>query len=388
MKIHNKNTGLLFLVGFCLWALGFTLKEEEEQNVFDIDYLRRVYSLEDPTKWPTPELDSLIDKNTFEDIGVLPKVVHPSYNPYSRDKANLGKQLFFDPRLSSSEQIACASCHNPELGWTDNVTRSFGHNRQTGKRNAMTLLNVGHALDLFWDGRALSLEDQVKFPIMDTLEMNHPLSLAVDRIAGIEGYRPWFEKAFGDGEVTLQRIQYAIATYERTIKSRRSKFDKFISGDTSALTDQEVLGLHLYRTKARCINCHNTPYFSDNQFHNDGQTLFGSKFEDLGRYIITGDLADVGKFRTPTLREANRTGPWMHHGHFPTLKDVVEYYNLGNPAPIQRRYLNTPRDSLLPRTSPLLQRLYLEQNEKEALIAFIKTLSTPNKRVPIPKPLF
>ena len=127
MKIHNKNIGLIFLVGFCLWGLGFTLKEEEEYNVFDIDYLRRVYSLEDPIKWPTPELDSLIDKNAFQDIGVLPKVVHPTYNPYSRDKANLGKQLFFDPRLSSSEQIACASCHNPELGWTDNVTRSFGH---------------------------------------------------------------------------------------------------------------------------------------------------------------------------------------------------------------------------------------------------------------------
>lgn len=377
-KLLIIGAGVLFGVSV---LSGLTVKPGEAGTLAD---LRARYSSGDYTKWPSPHLDSLVDKETFRDIGVLPKAEHPGYNPYSKEKARLGKTLFFDPRLSSSGQIACASCHNPELGWTDNLTRSFGHDRQTGKRNAMTILNVAHATSLFWDGRAASLEEQVKFPIMDALEMNEILPLAVDKIASIQGYKPLFIKAFGDDSVTTKRIQYAIATYERSINSPATKFDKFISGNSEIYTDQEVRGLHLFRTKARCINCHNTPYFSDNQFHNDGQTLFGSKHEDLGRYYITKEKDDIGKFRTPTLREVARTGPWMHNGHFPSLLDVVEFYDLGNPAPIQRKYLGTPRDSLLPKTSPLLQKLYLDQQEKEALIAFMKTLSTPNRRVTIP----
>lgn len=379
----NKKT--LIILVLLIFTLNAFHRVNRDARSTDLEYLRRVYSLLSSEHWPESQLDSLVDRRTFQDIGRLPKVEYPAHNPYSKEKEALGKLLFFDPRLSSSGQIACASCHNPELGWTDKITRSFGHNRQTGKRNAMTIMNVGHAGELFWDGRATSLEDQVQFPIMDTLEMNQPLALAVNKISSIKAYRPLFEKAFGDDTVTLKHIQYAVATYERTVKSSTSRFDRFISGDSSIFTDLEVFGLHLFRTKAQCINCHNTPYFSDNGFHNDGQTLFGSKKEDLGRYYVTGKVDDIGKFRTPTLREVSQTGPWMHHGHFPTLLDVIEYYNLGNPAPIQKRYLGTPRDSLLPKTSPLLKKLYLEQEEKEALIAFIKTLSTPRQRVSIPK---
>ncbi|MEL6560241.1 MAG: cytochrome-c peroxidase [Bacteroidota bacterium] len=382
MKYRNIIVMAIFFCGFTAFH-----QISQVQEVYEIDELRVLYSLSDSDEWPAPTLSKDIDQNTFEDIGELPKAEHPDYNPYSREKAVLGKRLFFDPRLSSSGQIACASCHNPELSWTDKVTRSFGHNRQTGKRNAMTLLNVGHAQNLLWDGRANSLEDQVRFPIMDSLEMNQPLNIAVEKIAAINGYRKLFQEAFGEETVTLRHIQFAIATYERTIRSTTSKFDRFISGDSAAFTDQEVLGLHTFRTKAGCINCHNTPYFSDNQFHNDGQTLFGSKHEDFGRYYVTGNLEDIGKFRTPTLREVANTGPWMHHGHFPTMLDVIEYYNLGNPAPIQKRYLNTPRDSLLPQTSPILKKLMLDKEEKEALMAFIQTLSTSPRRVVIPKTL-
>ena len=359
-------------------------KTEHKEEYTNIANLKAIYSNGDNTKWPTPNLDSTVDKKAFKDIGALPKLQHPEYNPFSKEKSKLGKTLFFDPRLSVSGQIACASCHNPELAWTDNSTRSFGHDRQTGARNSMTILNVGFAHSLFWDGRASSLEDQARFPIGDPLEMNEKLNIAVDKIAKIEGYKPLFKAAFGNDTISLQRIQYAIATFERTVNSYKTKFDKFVEGDSTKLNNQEVLGLHLFRTKARCINCHNTPYFSDNQFHNDGQTLFSTKDEDFGRYNVTKNMDDIGKIRTPTLREVARTGPWMHNGHFPSLLDVVQFYNLGNPAVVQKKYLGKGRDSLIPTNSPILKKLNLEKNEIEALIAFMETLSSSRGRTLIP----
>ncbi|WMI64812.1 cytochrome c peroxidase [Aestuariibaculum sp. YM273] len=356
-----------------------------KEDYTNITYLKSVYSSGDTSKWPEPNLDSTVSKSEFEDIGALGKVKFPDDNPYSKEKEKLGKTLFFDPRLSVSGQIACASCHNPELAWTDNSTRSFGHNRQTGARNSMTIFNSGFAHSLFWDGRATSLEDQARFPIKDPLEMNEELNIAVDKIAEIKGYKPLFQAAFGNDSVSLKRIQYAIATFERTVTSYKTRFDKFVEGDSTKLSNQEVLGLHIFRTKARCINCHNTPYFSDNQFHNDGQTLFGTKFEDFGRYNVTKNIEDIGKFRTPTLREVSRTGPWMHHGHFPSLLDVVELYNLGNPAPIQKRYLGTERDTLIPEISPILKKLDLNKTEIDALLAFLETLSSSRGRILIPE---
>lgn len=359
-------------------------KSIEEPKYIDIQELRKLYSGGDASKWPAAELHESIDKSKFQDIGVLPPVPYPDYNPYSKEKESLGKILFFDPRLSLSGQIACASCHNPELGWTDNLTRSFGHDRQTGKRNSMTILNSAYATSLFWDGRAKSLEDQAQFPIGDPLEMNEKLTIAVDKIAEIKGYNGLFEAAFGNKKVNLQRIQYALATFERSVTSPKSKFDQFISGKSEAYTDAQVKGLHLFRTKAQCINCHNTPYFSDNQFHNDGQTLFGTKNEDFGRYNVTKNVKDIGKFRTPTLREVVNTKPWMHHGHFPSLLDVVELYNLGNASPVQKKYLGTVRDSLIPKVDPMLKKLDLSKEETSDLLAFIETLSTPTKRIMIP----
>ncbi|MBD0830865.1 cytochrome-c peroxidase [Aestuariibaculum sediminum] len=379
MKTKLLSLAVLIILSAC------KSESKQDDKYTNITHLKAIYSSGDQSKWPEPNLDSLIEKSKFQDIGALPKVTFPENNPYSKEKEKLGKTLFFDPRLSVSGQIACASCHNPELAWTDNSTRAFGHDRQTGARNSMTILNSGFAHELFWDGRASSLEDQAQFPIKDPVEMNENLGIAVDKIAQIEGYKPLFKEAFGNDSISLKRIQFAIATFERTVNSYKTRFDKFVEGDSTKLTNQEVLGLHLFRTKARCINCHNTPYFSDNQFHNDGQTLFGTKHEDFGRYNVTKNIEDIGKFRTPTLREVNRTGPWMHHGHFPSLLDVVELYNLGNPAPIQKKYLGTPRDSLIPTTSPILQRLDLNKTEIEALIAFMQTLSSSRGRIIIPE---
>ncbi len=369
--------GLIFLNLSCK-------HQSETQEYQSLAELRKLYASGDPAIWPNPNLDSSVVVG-FKDIGHLPEVQHPESNPYSEEKADLGKKLFFDPRLSLSGQIACASCHNSELAWTDNITRSFGHDRQNGKRNAMTIMNAAFAHELFWDGRAKSLEDQARFPIADQVEMNEKLTIAVDKIDAVAGYKPLFESAFGTVEVSLERIQKAIATFERTIVSHTSKFDRFIDNRPELFTDEEVLGLHLFRTKARCINCHNTGYFSDNQYHNDGQVLFGTKDEDFGRFHVTGDTTDIGKFRTPTLREVARTGPWMHHGHFPSLRDVVEFYNLGNPQVVQKKYRGTPRDSLIPELSPILQKLNLSREEMDALEAFMRTLSSGDTRMRAPE---
>ena len=379
------KTTLLFLFIGIFGFYGFVqLSSDHDGNYESIQELRNLYSSGDSKNWPKPLLEPSVDASTFQDIGVLPKMTYPANNPYSKEKADLGKTLFFDPRLSSSGQIACANCHNPELAWTDNLTRSFGHDRQTGGRNAMTILNVGFATSFFWDGRAPSLESQSVMPIQDQLEMKQHLRLAVKKIQSINGYKLLFENAFTDKKVSQDNIEKAIATFERTIVSPPSKFDKFISGQSNLFTDDEVVGLHLYRTKANCISCHNSPYFSDNQFHNDGQMLFGTKNEDFGRFNHTKNMADLGKFRTPTLREVSRTGPWMHHGHFPSILDVVEFYNLGNPSPIQEKYKGTKRDSLQGKTSPILRKLQLSKTEVNQLVTFISTLATPTSRMKMP----
>ena len=362
-------------VGIAL--LSFTNNEEP-----DIAALRKAYSSNDYSQWPKPILEEAAKKG-FRDIGVLDSMPYPADNKPSAEKRDLGKMLFFDPRLSASGQIACGTCHEPQLGWGDGKRVSNGHDRKTGRRNAMTLLNVGYYETFFWDGRAHSLEDQARFPVQDHVEMNMDVTEMEKKVKQFKGYESMFQKAFGSSEISLDKIFKAIATFERSIVSSPSRFDLFVQGRKDALKDEEVLGLHIYRTKAGCINCHNTPFFSDNQFHNDGQTLFASVNEDLGRYLITHDLADVGKFKTPTLRESANTGPWMHHGNFPSLKDVVFFYDKGNPSPIQKKYQGD-RDSLLPKTDPMLRKLNLSEREVDALVSFLQSITTTPKRMNTP----
>lgn len=368
------------LAGIFLLLLGFV---QEQEEIPDFAFLRTIYASGDPSTWPTPHLDDDL-KAGFQDIGPLGTTPYPDYNPYSKEKAILGKLLFFEPRLSASKQISCANCHDPQLGWGDGKSVSHGHDRRVGKRNSMTLYNVGHYDHLFWDGRSASLEEQLLSPLTDSVEMNTPVEIAVANIAAIPGYRRYFEAAFGDTTITIQRIQYAVATFERGIRSLPSRFDRFVSGDKNALNNQEIWGMHLFRTKARCINCHNSPLFSDNQFHNDGQALYGSRQEDFGYYHVTHEQKDIGAFRTPSLRNVSLTGPWMHHGNFPTLADVVVYYNLGNPAPIQR---HVQIDSaMLPIHSPRLKKLHLNKQEVDAIISFLGAISSSvQQRVESPK---
>lgn len=367
----------LTYLSFLLIVLLISCNEEITNDYEDVSYLRKVYSSGNNENWPNPNLHESVDVSSFEDIGALSHVVYPENNPYTKEKADLGEDLFFDPRLSSSGQIACASCHNPKKGWTDGIEKSIGHKGIMGKRNAMTIINIAHSSSLFWDGRVKTLEEQVSFPIEDPIEMNENFGIALSRIANLPYYKEKFAIAFKDGKVSDENLRKAVATFQRTIQSNDSKFDQFVKGNDTIFSDEEVLGLHLYRTKANCISCHNTPYFSDNQFHNDGQTLLGSRHEDLGLFNITKDTADLGKFRTPTLREIELTGPWMHHGNFPTLKDVVQYYNHGNPAPISKKHLKTndKRIAVL-KSSEILEPLQLTNEEVDYIIQFLKTLSS------------
>jgi cytochrome c peroxidase len=346
---------------------------------WDFGQLRKWYS-RPPAQWPAPTLEKEV---AHVELGKLPPVPYPDDNPYSAAKATLGRQLFFDPRMSVSNQIACATCHDPELGWGDGRKNSFGHNRQQGRRNAPTLLNAGHWKILFWDGRAASLEEQVAFPIQDHLEMNQDIPGLLAKLNAIPGYRQQFRDVFQADSITFDLVAKAIATFERRIVSYTSRFDLFLDGKYEALSDQALLGLHLFRTKAGCMNCHHGPLFSDQKFHNDGFTFFGRPDEDLGLYVLSKKPEDVGRFRTASLRDVAFTAPWMHTGTMQNLDEIIFMYNQGMPQPIPQKYLDDPRPK--PVTSHLLKPLRLTETERQALRAFLEAISARPGPLRIPE---
>ncbi len=365
-------------------CLNNSVKKDLQQKKDFIGHLRQLYSSGDSSKWPKPVLDPE-SALSFSEIGHLPDIQFPADNPYSAEKALLGKTLFFDPRLSKSNQIACASCHDPELGWCDNRTFSFGHDRQLGTRNAMSILNAAYVKELFWDGRAGSLEHQSQMPIEDVREMGEHIDIAAGKIAKIKGYEVLFEKAFGDKAVSKDRISKAIATFERTVKSVPGKFDQFIDGKSEVYTDDELMGLHLFRTKAQCINCHNSGYFSNNKFENIGTSLLGEKGEDPGRYLATKKAEDAGKFRVPGLREVARTGPYFHNGSMADLSEVIRFYSNGNPEHSQKRSTLREGKVLHSEKSGMVRMLELSEEEISQLEAFLRTLSSKPEKVSMPE---
>jgi len=377
----KKTSGFVFILVLFISLASWQNYIPSDETYYSLSELKKLYSSGDKSKWPKPLLDSTV--TDFEDIGVLAKPEFPADNLFSEAKRELGKVLFFDPRLSSSGQIACASCHDPELGWGDGKRVSNGHDRVPGLRNSKPIINVAYSKIFFWDGRAATLEEQARFPIEDSKEMNSHMDIAVTNIKKIKGYEKLFEDSYGNREITQDKILKAIATFERTIISKKSRFDRFIEGDSSKLSNQEVKGLHLFRTKARCLNCHNTALFSDNKFHNVGLTYYGRKYEDLGRYNVTKKPEDIGKFKTPSLREITRTGPYMHNGLFPEIRGVLNMYNVGMPN--QRRKPEQENDTLFPVNSPLLHRLDLNEEELQALEAFLGSISSVIYREPAPE---
>jgi cytochrome c peroxidase len=335
-----------------------------------------LYSRE-KSRWPAPHIDEEA-KNHFSELGLLPTVTYPSNNPYSGAKADLGKKLFFDPRLSGSRQISCASCHDPDLAFADGRTVSFGHGRTELKRNAPSVVNTAFNEVLFWDGRAMSLEQQAADVVLNAEEMHATAKVVRERLSKIQQYTNDFLAAFGDPEVTLTRVAQAIATFERTLTSRGNAFDSFLRGKTNALSDAAIRGLHLFRTTARCLNCHNGPNFTDGRFHNEGLTYYGRKYEDLGRYGVTKDPKDVGRFKTPSLRNVTRTAPYMHNGLF-DLDGVLNMYNAGMPTSLRRP--DQRSDPLFPEKSPLLKPLGLNKQDLADLKEFLGALTETRVRM-------
>lgn len=329
---------------------------------------------QDVGQWPSFEVDPGVNA---AELGELQELHEVPWHTAETEK--LGKILFFDPILSGSRQIACASCHEPLLGWTDGRQVSFGHDRTPGRRNSMTLLNAAHFDQLFWDGAGENLLSLIPMPIENPAEMNANLVDVIHRLENIDGYAAEFEQAFGTPEINRERMAQAIGAFIRTLQSRTSQFDRFVRGEYDQLSDQEIEGLHLFRTKARCMNCHHGPLFSDRRFHHTGLSYIGRRFEDLGRFYVTGEMGDRGKFRTPSLRDLIFTRPWMHNGLFTDFTGILRMYNHG--ITFSSRYV--PKE---PALSPLIKPLGLEKSEIQALEAFLKALSQ-HPRIVRPPPL-
>ena len=253
----------------------------------------------------------------------LPPVAHPKDNPPSEEKILLGKQLYFDPRLSSDGTISCASCHDPKKGWSNGEAVATGVGGQKGGRSAPTVINSAYFKFQFWDGRAGSLEEQALGPIQNPIEMNLTLEQVVEKLNGIPGYKEQFQKVFGT-DVTSEGIAKAIAAFERTVLSGDAPYDKFKAGDKSALSEAAQRGMKLFFGKANCSACHSGHSFTDFAFHN-----IGYDSEDVGRVAISKLKGDTGAMKTPTLRDIAKSGPYMHNGGLATLEDVVAHYNKG-----------------------------------------------------------
>lgn len=347
----------------------------------DMAMLRAAY--EQPVHcWPAP---TVADGVAWQEIGPLSPVPFPEDNAYSASKAALGKLLFFDPRLSSSGQIACVSCHDPHLGWADGRAVPFGHDRRAGGRNALTIINAGYLQTVFWDGRAGTLEQQTLMAMVNPREMNADLNQVMHTLKRIPEYRAAFEQVFGDDDISPDTVARAITTFVRTVTSRTSRFDRFMRGEHRFLSDEQVRGLHLFRTQAGCMNCHHGPLLTDGGFHNIGLHFFGRLKEDLGRYDVTGKIEDIGKFRTPGLRDVTFTGPWLHNGLMLTLEGLLNIYNAGGAEISTHNPLRD--DPRYPENSPLLKPLGLSKQDIRALEAFLESISRqPSLVAPPPLP--
>jgi cytochrome c peroxidase len=288
----------------------------------------------------------------------------------SAAKTALGRELFFDARLSRDERVSCATCHQPDKGFSNGERFAAGVGGKMGTRNVPSLFNVGLGGSFFWDGRAATLEAQALGPIENPVEMDmRPADLAA-RLNGIVGYREQFQKVFG-GDANPERIAIALASFERTLVSDDTPFDRYLRGDKKALPADALRGMRLFFGEARCANCHKGPTLSDGLFHNVG----AADPDDPGRRAVTGKETDHGAFRTPQLREVGRTAPYMHNGRFKTLREVIRHYNFGGVTNQE----NDHRDAEL-------QVLYLADDQVDDLVAFLDHgLTTPSKENASPR---
>ncbi len=292
-------------------------------------------------------------------LGLVPRIF-PRDNPYSKEKAELGRLLYFDTRLSADNTIACASCHQPDLGFSDGQPTSAGIGGQRGGRNAPTVINRAYSVEQFWDGRAPTLEEQAKGPIASEIEMGNTHAKVVATLAAIPEYRRRFREVFGSEDFTIDHVAKAIATFERTVISGNSPYDRYKAGDPTALSESARRGLDIFINKAKCDKCHFGINLTDGSFANLGVGM-DKPNPDPGRYRISGRPEDWGAFKAPTLREVARSAPYMHDGSLKTLQEVVEYYNKGG----------IPNKNLDERIKPL----NLTEQEKRDMEEFLKSLS-------------
>jgi cytochrome c peroxidase len=295
-------------------------------------------------------------------LGLKPVPV-PKDNPQTAEKISLGKQLYFDKRLSKDSTVSCASCHAPEKGFSNGERFATGVGGAKGGRSAPSVINAAYYRQQFWDGRAASLEEQALGPIANPIEMALSIEDAVGRLNDIAGYKSQFQKVFGS-DATADGLAKAIAAYERTVLSGNAPFDKFKAGDKSALSEAAERGRKLFFGKANCAACHAGSNFSDNSYHNIGIGMDAKK-PDVGRVTVSKLGGDTGAFKTPTLREIARTSPYMHDGSLKTLEEVVEYYATGGMA---NEWLDEE-----------LFKLRLNKQDKADLIIFLKEgLASPD----------
>ena len=294
----------------------------------------------------------------------------PANNPLTPARAELGKALFFDPRLSSSNWISCATCHNPGLGWSDGLPKGIGQGMQPLKRATPSIINVAFNPVQMWDGRHATLEAQALAPIEDDKEMAQDMPSLIRKLEQIAGYRKLFDKAYPGEGISGATIGKALASYQRTVLSTESAYDRWRKGHPRAVSASAKRGFALFEGKANCVKCHSGFNFTDNGFHNIGVKPVPGE-DDIGRYALRKVAVLKGAFKTPTLRDVALTAPYMRNGIYKTLEEVVEHYDRGGDV----------TENLSPNMGPLS----LSTQDKADLVEFMKSLTGVSAPVIIPQ---
>jgi cytochrome c peroxidase len=325
----------------------------------------------------------------------------PKDNPLTAEKVALGEKLFFDKRLSVDNTNSCATCHDPATALAEANMVGIGIQNKKGARNSPSVINAMFNESQFWDGRAATLEEQAKLPIINSIEMGmKDHVMVVGKVREIAEYKPLFAAAFGNEGINIDTIAKAIASFERTQLSGNSPFDRFIAGDSKAISESAKRGWELFNGQARCISCHSfnssSPFFSDFKFHNIGvaakdqnfsalarqaRQLIGASsnatdlidelalkegFSELGRFLVTKQPRDIGAFKTSMLRDIELTAPYMHNGSEKTLLDVVKFYDKGG--------------ELNPNLDGGMRPLKLKDAQMDDLVEFMKSLTSDDTR--------